>query len=67
LLLLWIGKSEEDHFLDTMPMIGFLKTYFKRRLDVTNIIHNNLKILIKSRLLKCTLVGKLGIILGSQL
>jgi len=30
LLLLWIEKSSEDHFLDTMPIIGFLKTYFRR-------------------------------------
>jgi len=52
LLLLWIGKSAEEHFLDTMPIIGFLKTTFKRRLDVTNIILNNLQILIKSRLPK---------------
>jgi len=30
LLLLWIGKSAEDLFLDTLLIIGFLKTYFKR-------------------------------------
>jgi len=36
LLLLWIGKFVEDHFLDTMLIFGILKTYFKRRLHVTN-------------------------------
>jgi len=30
LLLLWIGKSSEDHILDTRLIIGFLKTYFEK-------------------------------------
>jgi len=45
----------EDHVLDTMLINSFLKTYLKKRLDVTNIIINNLQFfLIKSRLPKCT-------------
>ena len=30
LLLPWIGKSVEDHFLDSMLITGILKTYFDK-------------------------------------
>jgi len=38
----------EDHFLDTMLKIGILKTYVKRRLDVTNIVPKNPQFFINS-------------------
>jgi len=31
-------KIRENNFLDTMLLVGILKTYFERRLDVTNLI-----------------------------
>jgi len=59
LLLLWIGKSAEDHFCGSMLIIGFLKTYFHwdflkggLMLQIYSIL-NNLQIFIISTLPKC--------------